>query len=537
MVCPACRRWVAREARCCRACGAVLAGRDLPALEFVVAGGARVTAAPGVTLGRDRSSAVRLSDPSISRAHARVTGTAGAPAIIDAGSAKGTWLDGVAVGRRPVALRDGAVLRLGDAELAVERPRDDRDSGRTSVVPARASGLTAAAIGRSDTPRLRPGYALKRLEAREGPQRWVLQDLASGAALRLDDADVGLLRLLDGERSMASVLFAAEERLGPEGPARLATLLSELANRGLVDGVAPAEPARLRGWRALFAPRRLVWPGAADAVDALYRRGGWRLATDPGRVAMAAIATAGLIAFLTLLAGGLAQPLIVADRVGLGGAVFLIGRALVAAVHETAHGLALAACGRRVREAGLKLLLVFPYAYVDTSEAWLEPRRRRIVVSAAGPVSDLVVGGTFAIAALASEPGAVRDILYQLTVGAYLGAAFNLNPFIERDGYHVLVDVLREPGLRARAREAFVRRLRGDGEVPAVLWRYGALGVAWSLVAAALVITVSLRTAEALRPSLPDPAVGAGLLVIWTLLLAPVVLLLAAAFRRRPAGA
>ena len=515
----------------------LLGGRALPALELVLPAGERVTAAPGVTLGRHRSSAVRLSDPSVSRAHARVTGTADAPAIVDAGSATGTWVDGVALGRRPVALRDGAVLRLGDAELGVERQRDDRDSGRTSVVPARASAMTAAAVGRSDTPRLRPGYALKRLEAREGPQRWVLQDLAAGAALRLDDEDVGLLRLLDGERSMASVLFAAEDRLGPEGPARLATLLSELADRGLVAGVEPPAPARPRGWRSLLTPRRLVWPGAADAIDALYRRGGWRLATDPGLVALAAIAAAGLVAFLRLLAGGLAQPLVVADRVGLGGAVFLIGRALVAAVHETAHGLALAACGRRVREAGLKLLLVFPYAYVDTSEAWLEPRRRRIVVSAAGPASDLVLGGACAVAALASEPGAVRDVLYQLTIGAYLGAAFNLNPFVERDGYHVLVDVLREPGLRARAREAFVRRLRGDGGVPAVLWRYGALGVVWSLVAAALVVAVSLRTAEALRTTVPDAAVGAGLILTWALLLAPVVLLPARAFRRRPARA
>ena len=537
MVCPTCRRWVSRGACSCRNCGRRLGGCDLPALELVLPGGVRVTAAPGITLGRLRSSTVRLSNPSVSRTHARVTGTADAPAIVDARSSTGTWLDGVAVGRRPVELRDGAVLRLGDAEVAVERARDDRDSGRTSVVPARATAMTAAAVGGSGKPRLRPGYALKRLEAREGPQRWVLQDLASGAALRLDEEDVGLVRLLDGDRTMAAVLVAAEERLGPEGPARLATLLSALADRGFVAGVELAGTASPSGWRRLFAPRRLVWPGAADAIDALYRRGGWRLATDPALVAMAAIALAGPIAFVVLLAGGLARPLVVADRVGLGGFVFLLGRALVAAAHETAHGLALAACGRRVREAGLKLLFVFPYAYVDTSEVWLEPRRRRIVVSAAGPASDLVLGGAFAVAALASEPGVVRDILYQLTIGAYLGAAFNLNPFIERDGYQVLVDVLREPGLRARAREAFVGRLRGDGEVPAILWRYGALGVVWSLVSAALVISVSLRTAAALRPAMPDSAVGAGLLLTWTLLLAPVVLLLGRALRGRPARA
>jgi putative peptide zinc metalloprotease protein len=336
---------------------------------------------------------------------------------------------------------------------------------------------------------------------------------------------------------MAAVLLAAEERLGPDGPARLATLLSALADRGFVAGVEPAESVEPRGWRRVFAPRRLAWPGAAGAIDALYRRGGWRLATDPALVAMAAIALAGPVALVMLLAGGLARPLVVADRVGLGGFVFLTGRALIAAAHETAHGLALAACGRRVREAGLKLLFVFPYAYVDTSEAWLEPRRRRIVVSAAGPASDLVLGGVFAIAALASEPGTVRDVLYQLTIGAYLGAAFNLNPFIDRDGYQVLVDVLGEPGLRARAREAFTARLRGDHEVPAILWRYGALGVVWTLVSAAFVIAASLRTAQALRPALPDSAVGAGLVLTWTLLLAPVVLLLTRALLGRPARA
>jgi putative peptide zinc metalloprotease protein len=537
MVCPTCRRWVSREACSCRNCGRRLGRCDPPALELVLPGGGRVTAAPGITLGRHRSSTVQLSDPSVSRAHARVTGTADAPAIVDDGSSTGTWVDGVAVGRRPVELHDGAVLRLGDTEVAVERPRDDRDSGRTSVVPARATAMTAAAVAGSDTPRLRPGYALKRLEAGEGPQRWVLQDLGSGAALRLDEEDVGLLRLLDGDRTMAAVLLAAEERLGPEGPARLATLLSTLVDRGFVAGVEPAATPPSSGLRRLFAPRRLVWSGAADAIDALYRHGGWRLATDPALVAMAAIALAGPIALVVLLTGGLARPLVVADRVGLGGFVFLLGRGLVAAVHETAHGLALAACGRRVREAGLKLVFIFPYAYVDTSAAWLEPRRRRIVVSAAGPASDLVLGGAFAVAALASEPGVVRDILYQLMVGAYLGAAYNLNPFIERDGYQVLVDVLREPGLRARAREAFAGRLRGDREVPAVLWQYGTLGVVWSVVSAALVISVSLRTAQTLRPAMPDSAVGAGLLLTWTLLLAPIALLIGRALRGRPARA
>ena len=56
----------------------------------------------------------------------------------------------------------------------------------------------------------------------------------------------------------------------------------------------------------------------------------------------------------------------------------------------------------------------------------------------------------------------MRDIFFQLAFAGYVGAFFNLNPFLERDGYHMLVDWLREPGLRRRAREQFARRLAGQ---------------------------------------------------------------------------
>ena len=113
----------------------------------------------------------------------------------------------------------------------------------------------------------------------------------------------------------------------------------------------------------------------------------------------------------------------------------------------------------------MKLLLIFPYAFVDTSEAWFEPRRRRIAVSAAGPGVGLHARRDRSrSAACVLAPGTVRDIFFQLAFAAYVGACFNLNPFLDRDGYHILVDVLREPGLRRRAREQFARRLAGAAE-------------------------------------------------------------------------
>jgi putative peptide zinc metalloprotease protein len=122
----------------------------------------------------------------------------------------------------------------------------------------------------------------------------------------------------------------------------------------------------------------------------------------------------------------------------------------------------MASYGRRVDRAGLKAIFILPYVFVDTSEAWFEPRRHRIAISAAGPVSDFTIGGLFAVLATVVS-GTTREVFFQLAFSAYIGALFNLNPFLDRDGYHILVDVLREPGLKKRAKAQFDRRMSGGG--------------------------------------------------------------------------
>ena len=93
-------------------------------------------------------------------------------------------------------------------------------------------------------------------------------------------------------------------------------------------------------------------------------------------------------------------------------------------MHETAHGLAMASFGRRIHRAGFKLVVIFPYAFVDTSEAWFEPRNRRIAISAAGPVSDFALGGIFSILCVFVE-GTTRDVFFQLAFAGYVGAFFD----------------------------------------------------------------------------------------------------------------
>jgi Zn-dependent protease len=504
-------------------------------LEVILPDRSRVPLLGEMTIGRAPDSTVQLEDPAVSRRHARISVEAsgeGRVMIEDAGSSYGTWLDG----RRldgPSPLSDGSQIRMGNQELLVERRRGEDEAGRTVVVP---SGSAMDRFG--PNARVRSGYALKRLDASEGQKRWVLRDLETNRFLRMSDDDARLFQLLDGRQPVVDLVAEAERRFGAEGPARLARLLSELAERGLLTNVTGAEtgaPAPQGITRRLATPREWTWAGAGAFFERLYRQGGWRLFTPPALAAIAALALVGLVVFPYLVAARYGTPFVVAQKIGIGGLVFLLGRFAVVAAHETAHGLTMAAFGRRVRRAGLKLILVFPYAYVDTSEAWFEPRRRRIAITAAGPLSDLSLGALFALCCLALPPGTLRDIFFQLAFAAYLGAFFNLNPLVDRDGYQILVDLLREPGLRRRAREQLVRTLSGRGQPTdsPVLARYAALGVAWSALAAAFATAMSLRYEPRLAELAPEPVVWAALAGVWIALFLPVILALGGPLRER----
>jgi putative peptide zinc metalloprotease protein len=124
----------------------------------------------------------------------------------------------------------------------------------------------------------------------------------------------------------------------------------------------------------------------------------------------------------------------------------------------------------------------------------------------------------------------VRDIFFNLAFAAYVGAFFNLNPFIDRDGYQILVDVLREPGLRRRAKAQFSRRLSGGEPDPTdspVLARYSIFGLVWFVLMGFFAIGFSLRYKPIMEQLAPSYVVWAVLATIWVACFIPVIIVLA----------
>ena len=136
--------------------------------------------------------------------------------------------------------------------------------GETIVVPVDATllGLRSPAPPASGVdgglrPRVKSGWALKRLGEEEGESDTYFATCAA-AVLRMEAEDAALFELLDGERSVIELLGESERLVGPGGPGRLARLIADLADRGLLEGVGgltTADRPRRRS-RSCSSPRR-----------------------------------------------------------------------------------------------------------------------------------------------------------------------------------------------------------------------------------------------------------------------------------------
>jgi putative peptide zinc metalloprotease protein len=505
-------------------------------LELVLHDDTRVPVAETMTIGRAPDNTIQLADPSVSRHHARILADSGSPQIEDTGSSAGTFLNGQKISGK-ARLGDGTKIRLGNQELRIERRRDEAEAGKTIVIRAGASivvpSVGNAAVANATTfgfkPKVRSGWAMKRLPAGEGERRFVLRDLRSGGFMRMAADEAALFELLDGKHSLVELMSEAERRFGSRGASKLASLLADLGEKGFLEGVdtdgdGAAQESRLK--RAL-KPRDFSVRWAGPMFERVYRMGGWILFTRPAIALLTTVALAGAGTWVYLVVGRYGTPFVVARKVGVGGLVFLLGRFVVVAFHEMAHGLTVASFGRRVPRAGLKLMMVFPYAFVDTSEAWFEPRPRRLAISGAGPASDFVVAGAFSLLALTVGDGTIRDIFFNLAFAGYVGAFFNLNPFLERDGYHMVVDLLREPGLRRRSRAWFVGALSRRGsaeEVSRVFKIYGVASVFWLFSGLLFAIIGSKRFYPKLVTLAPREVVWVLLGLLYLLALLPVAL-------------
>jgi len=389
-------------------------------------------------------------------------------------------------------------------------------------------------------PRCAPNIvSYERVDANGEPVT-ILKDSERGHYYRLSPTGWFLWQRLDGCRTLADLCLDYEDsfkvlapqvvteeidRLERAGFAELPALRPDV--KAILDRHVPRWSRVVRGIKRVFE-WELVWSGVDPLLTKLYDGGIFLFYTWTAQVVIAATALIGLFVFLMNL-GTVGSVLYDLTRAHILLSLLPLF-VLTVALHELGHGFTAKAFGREIQRMGVGWDWLVPIVFVDTSDMWLAGRWPRIAVNVAGVYVNVILGSLAALAAWLIPATPASEILWLFAVISYALALINLNPWLDHDGYYVLMDLLDRPDLR-RDSFAWIRRdlipalksgkgLRGH-------WAdllYGLGAVAYVALIAALVVIFCLYVVYPWMATILPGAVAIGLAG----LLALVVIALAA---------
>lgn len=314
-------------------------------------------------------------------------------------------------------------------------------------------------------PRLR--QHVKKLSQEYRGQRWyLLHDEASGRFLRFDALAHEIVGRMNGDLSMREILERANLERDSE-PLSIDDALSIMARLHAHEALSGSLPVNardalgryqrsksIRRWKRwsnplairvpLFNPNRLLeW--LAPTARLLFSRTGFYI-----WLSLVVLAFFNAISQRDALAVALGNFQFTAEQA----LIFWIAYPFLKAVHELGHGLAVKVWGGDVNETGISLLVFVPVPYVDASAALgVRDKRRRILVSAAGIVVEMLIAALAFLLWLIVSPGIIRDTALALAIlGSISTVLYNANPLLKFDGYYVLEDLLEIPDLARRSR-------------------------------------------------------------------------------------
>jgi putative peptide zinc metalloprotease protein len=283
-----------------------------------------------------------------------------------------------------------------------------------------------------------------------------VKDPATGWYYRVGPREHFIMARFDGRHSLAEI---AEEYLAEFGR-RLAQehwnqIFTMLGTRQLLAGADPAALARLAGAhtaraRADRSPMRrraaLFQPDAWCAATA--RRLRW--AYTPWFVVPALLAVVALEVFVAGDLAGLARDAHGGAGLWLSVPAGLAGLWIIAALHESAHGVTCRHFGGTVPEIGVMWRFPMVAPYCKTDDVVLFPRRHaRVFTAFAGVfVSLLALLPVLGWWALSAGHPVSRGIAAGLLLFGSVTAWANLVPMLQLDGYHMLAHALGAADLR-----------------------------------------------------------------------------------------
>ncbi|MBN2734347.1 MAG: hypothetical protein JXQ82_05795 [Methanomicrobiaceae archaeon] len=309
------------------------------------------------------------------------------------------------------------------------------------------------------TPRQMPRTMEHFERTKRGDTYYVLHNPDKKSYLAIDEENYFLWEMMNGEHNLTDLAIAYYQRFGSLPLERLDTLIHQLeANHLIETQKKTVNPDIETGFVPLLTnladrtyQREFDWNQADKWFSRFYESIGHLFFTKVALFGFLLISVIGIICFIILEPTEEFQLFTFNEIYSYGLIVLLISGWIVLFWHEAGHGLACKFFGRKIHKAGMMFYYGMPTFFVDVSDMWMSDRTPRIMVSLAGPIVNVIIGGIISIFAFVLPPSDYTKALFQAAYVTYLIALLNLNPLLELDGYYCLMDLLEMPQLRQKS--------------------------------------------------------------------------------------
>lgn len=298
---------------------------------------------------------------------------------------------------------------------------------------------------------------------------YVLHDTISNRHYRFSRETYQLIRLLDGKDSLESIYQRLKNSADNKTPNQdeIISLLASLHTSGLISSDAKADTSELfsrykkangPAWKKYIKGPLLIRLPLFDPDSFLNHF---------NKVALFLFSRAGY--FIWLLIVSIAAVLSLSywteyteywntrALAPYNALILVLVYPVIKATHELAHGLAIKRWGGEVHEMGIMFMMFMPLPYIDASASTVyQDKHQRMLVSAAGILTELFLAAIAAIVWFFVETGLIRDIAYDvMLIGGISTLLFNGNPLLRFDGYYILSDAIEIPNLAPRSTQYY----------------------------------------------------------------------------------
>lgn len=351
--------------------------------------------------------------------------------------------------------------------------------------------ILTSSIELRDKPRRGAHIVFRCFKSRKG-QHCILKNIKTDEYFYLGSIESCVWKHLDGKTTISEIVKKVQNISNDTDAGEIIQFLNRLERNELLEGATPKRA--VKNDTSLYNLKVFLMP--SDRIATLYRYSKWLfskkfLVTSIGLIVV--VLSLFWQDFSTIFT---TQSIYVVSRSTILALLYYstIVAIPIAIVHEICHALACIHYNVKPGKIGFSLFYFVPTFYVDTSDVWLCDKRARMIISAAGPFSTLLLGCLFFLfwKALPFAPTYFSLYLQRAVYFSFFITVLNLSPFIRLDGYYILMDAIEIPNLMSTAidllKGTLRRALRKEYEVKhdldagkkTLLTAYGLLSLLWA---------------------------------------------------------